>query len=109
MPVTDLEGLPDVLAVHPLTAPPLLSIRVPGSKSLTNRALLCAALAPGRSTLSGVLFADDTRAMLAAVAALGAQVEVDEQDRTVLITGTDPRTTAIDTRIDARQSGTTSR
>jgi 3-phosphoshikimate 1-carboxyvinyltransferase len=114
-----------VLAVHPLAASPDLAIRVPGSKSLTNRALLCAALAPGRSTLIGVLFADDIRAMLAAVAALGAQVQAEEATGTVVITGTDPRIAPLDgtageaggaagdaageIRIDARQSGTTSR
>jgi 3-phosphoshikimate 1-carboxyvinyltransferase len=106
---TGLEGLPDVLVVHPLTAPPDLSIRVPGSKSLTNRALLCAALAPGRSTLTGVLFADDTRAMLDSIAELGARVEADEAAWTVVITGTDPRSAQVGGRIDARQSGTTSR
>ena len=108
--VKDQAGeLPDVFAVTPLTGAPDISIRVPGSKSLTNRALMCAALAPGSSTLTGVLFSDDTRAMLDAVTALGAQVVIDESARTVTVTGTDPRATAIEARIDARQSGTTSR
>jgi 3-phosphoshikimate 1-carboxyvinyltransferase len=54
-------------------------VRPPGSKSITNRALLCAALAPGTSTLTGALFADDTRATLGAVAALGATVDADPE------------------------------
>jgi len=66
-------------------------VRPPGSKSLTNRALLCAALAEGTSRLDGILLADDTRAMLGAVAALGAQVELDEDARAAVVTGTDPR------------------
>jgi len=57
--------------------PPLdLTIRPPGSKSITNRALLLAALAPGTSTLNHPLTdADDAQRMLAAIAQLGAKVD----------------------------------
>ncbi|MFG2044420.1 3-phosphoshikimate 1-carboxyvinyltransferase [Dactylosporangium sp. NPDC048998] len=103
------DDLPDVLAVTPLASPPDASLRPPGSKSITNRALICAALAPGRSTLTGMLFADDTYAMVDAVRALGATVTLDEAARTVVVDGIDPRTSTGDVRIDARQSGTTSR
>lgn len=58
--LTGVEDLPDVLRVRPVTTPPDVTMRVPGSKSITNRALLCAALAEGSSTLSGLLLADDT-------------------------------------------------
>ncbi|MDI6097922.1 3-phosphoshikimate 1-carboxyvinyltransferase [Actinoplanes sp. NEAU-A12] len=101
--------MPDVLAVEPLTTPVDATVRPPGSKSITNRALLCAALAPGTSTLTGALFADDTRAMMSAVAALGATVEPDEQRSTVVVTGVDPRVAGAPGSVDARQSGTTSR
>jgi 3-phosphoshikimate 1-carboxyvinyltransferase len=101
--------MPDMLAVEPLTAPVDATVRPPGSKSITNRALLCAALAPGTSTLSGALFADDTRAMMDAVAALGATVDTDESRHTVTVTGIDPARTPAAGTIDARQSGTTSR
>ncbi|MFF5227058.1 3-phosphoshikimate 1-carboxyvinyltransferase [Dactylosporangium sp. NPDC000521] len=103
------DDLPDVLAITPLTAPPDVSLRPPGSKSITNRALICAALAPGRSTLTGVLFADDTHAMLGAVRALGATLTVDEAAHTVVVDGVDPRTQTTSASIDARQSGTTGR
>ncbi|MEU0555476.1 3-phosphoshikimate 1-carboxyvinyltransferase [Dactylosporangium sp. NPDC006015] len=103
------DDLPDVLAITPLTAPPDVSLRPPGSKSITNRALICAALAPGRSTLTGVLFADDTHAMLGAVRALGATLTVDEAAHTVVVDGVDPRTQTTPASIDARQSGTTGR
>ncbi|MFC0506412.1 3-phosphoshikimate 1-carboxyvinyltransferase [Micromonospora costi] len=103
------EDLPDVLTVSPLPVPPDTSVRPPGSKSITNRALLCASLAPGRSTLTGTLLADDTRAMLGAVRALGAVVVVDEASSTVTVTGADPRASAGAPTIDARSSGTTSR
>ena len=50
-------------------------LRVPGSKSFTNRALVAAALVDGESRLAGPLDADDTRTMAAALARLGARVE----------------------------------
>ncbi len=52
-------------------------VRLPGSKSISNRALLLAALAWGTTELSGVLDADDTRVMIAALRTLGVGVEVD--------------------------------
>jgi 3-phosphoshikimate 1-carboxyvinyltransferase len=104
-----VPDFPDVLTVAPLSAPLDATVRPPGSKSLTNRALLCAALTPGTSTLTGALFADDTRAMLGAVAALGATIDADPAAATVTVRGVDPRLGASDITVDARQSGTTSR
>ncbi len=63
--------------VVPLAAPPDATISLPGSKSLTNRALVCAALAEGRSTLANALVADDTEAMVGCLRALGIEVTVD--------------------------------
>jgi 3-phosphoshikimate 1-carboxyvinyltransferase len=106
------EPLPDVVAIVPLPAPPRVSVRLPGSKSITNRALLCAALAAGRSVLRGALFADDTLAMVDAVAALGAVVEVDEGSATLTVQGgAAPSRDRASTphRVHARDSGTTSR
>jgi 3-phosphoshikimate 1-carboxyvinyltransferase len=105
----DVPDLPDVLTVAPLSSPLDATVRPPGSKSITNRALLCAALAPGTSTLTGALFADDTRAMLGAVAALGATVDTDPGAAVIRVTGVDPRAGSSDAAVDARQSGTTSR
>lgn len=51
------------------------AIALPGSKSISNRALLLAALAPGRTELRGVLASDDTRVMLDALARLGVGVK----------------------------------
>jgi 3-phosphoshikimate 1-carboxyvinyltransferase len=82
-------------------------VRVPGSKSITNRALLCAALAPGTSVLRGALFANDTLAMIGAVAAMGACVEACEDEALVRVTGARPGMTPV--RIHTGQSGTTSR
>ena len=67
-------------AVRPVGGPMSGVPEIPGSKSQTNRALLCAALAEGTSHLSGVLFADDTEAMLDAVVSLGCEVQIDRQN-----------------------------
>lgn len=78
--------MPDSIAIQPIAAF-RATITPPGSKSLTNRALLLAALADGVSTLTGVLFADDSRRMLEALQSLGFAVDIDEPNATVRITG----------------------
>ena len=80
----------DAKQMQPVTGPIDAAVTVPGSKSLTNRALLLAALADGDSQLSGVLFADDTRLMLAALERLGYEVEADEDKAEVWIGGGGP-------------------
>ena len=99
----------DVRVVQPVGGPMVGSVVIPGSKSQTNRALLCAALAEGDSRLSGVLFADDTEAMLEAVVSMGAGVKVDRAQATLEVSGTGGDLTFEKTVIDCRSSGTTSR
>ena len=88
---------------------------LPGSKSITNRAVLCAALATGRSTLDGVLFADDTEAMIDAVTALGATVRINRGKRRLIIDGIGgrreppPAAAGEPISVHARSSGTTAR
>jgi len=77
----------DVARVAPLTRPPDATVRVPGSKSISNRVALLAALADGRSVLDGVLFSDDTRYMAAALRALGIAVEADEAAARLTVDG----------------------
>ncbi|HEY2815443.1 MAG TPA: 3-phosphoshikimate 1-carboxyvinyltransferase [Acidimicrobiales bacterium] len=67
----------DALEVRPLERPPDAVVRVPGSKSITNRALVCAALAEGTSVLAGALWADDTDAMVGCLRSLGIGVTGD--------------------------------
>ena len=64
-----------------------VTLRPPGSKSLTNRALLLAALADGVSTLSHVLFADDSRVMIRALRDLGFTLDVNEAESRVVVHG----------------------
>ena len=99
----------DPLRLRRLIEPPDATVVLPGSKSLTNRALLCAGLAEGRSELTGVLFSDDTEAMLAALVGLGAEVQEDRLASTVGIAGIGGRLPSDPLNIDARQSGTTGR
>jgi 3-phosphoshikimate 1-carboxyvinyltransferase len=82
-------------------------VQIPGSKSLTNRALVLASLADGTSTLGGALVADDTEAMAAAMTQLGAVVDLRSDRCTVTGFGGRLRPGPID--IDARLSGTTAR
>lgn len=70
------EKRPQTARVHPPAAPVNATVTVPGSKSLTNRALLLAALATGRSVIRAPLFSDDTTHMLNALQQLGVQVDV---------------------------------
>lgn len=93
--------------IEPLATPPDATVRVPGSKSVTNRALAVAALARGTSRLEGVLLADDTWAMIAAVRALG--IGVDVSGETATVTGADGHIPATSGRLDVRLSGTTAR
>lgn len=65
----------------------VLTVSVPGSKSLTNRALLLATLAKGTSILRGVLFSDDSRHFIQCVQDLGFETKVDEKNKIVEVTG----------------------
>ena len=84
-------------------------IRPPGSKSITNRALVCAALARGRSRLSGVLDSQDTRVMAAGLAMLGIGVEVDWSTGTATVSGSGGTIPAAEATLDCAASGTTMR
>ena len=85
------------------------TVEVPGSKSITNRALLLAALAKGKSTLSGVLFYDDSRYFLESLISLGFQVEVDEEHKQVTIYGEGGRIPKPDAAIYVGSAGTAAR
>ena len=84
-------------------------VRPPGSKSLTNRALVCAALAEGTSVLEGVLDSDDTRVMVDGLRAFGFRVKEDWDECRLRISGRGGRVPAGSAEIDAAASGTTMR
>ncbi|MBW3626737.1 MAG: 3-phosphoshikimate 1-carboxyvinyltransferase, partial [Actinobacteria bacterium] len=97
------------LAIEPLAAPPDAVVTVPGSKSITNRALVTAALAEGPSVLAGALIADDTEAMTESLGRLGVAVTIDRASSTVTVEGTAGRIRPGPIEVDARLSGTTAR
>ena len=101
----DVDELEIVPLAHPLAA----SIRVPGSKSITNRALLLAAMAGGRSILSGVGLNDDTRRMAAALVMLGFELAVDEAAARIVVTGHSGAIPARGRELDAGGAGTAMR
>jgi 3-phosphoshikimate 1-carboxyvinyltransferase len=68
---------------HPLTA----TVRVSGSKSLTNRALLIAALANGTTRITNALFSDDSRYFAKALQTLGFEVQLDEANSEMTVMG----------------------
>ncbi|MSP78953.1 MAG: 3-phosphoshikimate 1-carboxyvinyltransferase [Dehalococcoidia bacterium] len=73
--------------IQPLKGKLEASVLVPGSKSLTNRALLLAALARGESHLSGLLLSDDSLVMVKALEALGFQLRFNSDSRACVVTG----------------------
>ncbi len=98
----------DTITIHP-TGPVHASIRPPGSKSITNRALVCAALAEGQSTLTGALDSEDTRVMIEALRRLGLAVEHDRPAARIRVDGCAGRPPAPGAKLFAANSGTTMR
>ena len=85
-------SLPPLIEIVPLTSPVRAEITVPGSKSITNRALILAALADGRTTLRGALWSEDTQVMTDCLRALGFTVDVQQDpaescNRTITVDG----------------------
>jgi len=75
--------LPDLIEITPLPAMVSAAITVPGSKSITNRALILAALADGETTLRGALWSEDTQIMVAALQGLGFTIAIEPDDREI--------------------------
>lgn len=79
--VEDVRGdFPDEIEIKPLTSPVDATVRVPGSKSVTNRAVICCALADGESTLRNPLLSDDSFWLLKSLTDLGFEVHVEDGD-----------------------------
>ena len=85
------------------------SIQPPGSKSLTNRALPIAALAKGKTTLTGVLDSDDTQAMIQSLVKVGAKIEHDQKTHRLSIEGMAGKLQNSNAELFIGNSGTTIR
>ena len=68
--------IPDLIEIIPLQTPVRSKITVPGSKSITNRALILAALSYGRTVLRGALWSEDTQVMCDCLQKLGFPIEI---------------------------------
>jgi 3-phosphoshikimate 1-carboxyvinyltransferase len=99
----------DALLIPQAPGPVRGSIRPPGSKSITNRALVCAALAEGTSLLTGALDSQDTRVMATGLAALGADVTADWPRGEIRVQGTTGSIPVRAASLDCAASGTTMR
>ena len=97
------------LLLQPIPAPFTATITPPGSKSLTNRALVLAALSAGACELRNVLFADDTRVMLDGLQKLGFDLTIDEANRVVRVVGRGGEIPASGAELFCGNSGTTIR
>lgn len=91
--------LPDLIEIEPPTGRTPAEITIPGSKSLTNRALVLAALARGTITLNGALWSEDTEVMVEGLRRLGFPVEVtpdptEPANRRLRVTGRNGRLAA---------------
>jgi 3-phosphoshikimate 1-carboxyvinyltransferase len=85
-------GLPSLIEIVPLARPVHAQITVPGSKSITNRALILAALAQGETVLEGALWSEDTQVMVDALRKLGFELAVESDpaefcNRTITVKG----------------------
>jgi 3-phosphoshikimate 1-carboxyvinyltransferase len=85
-------ALPDLIEIVPLDKPVRAEITVPGSKSITNRALILAALADGETVLQGALWSEDTQIMVECLQKLSFMVNVEPDpnetcNRTITVYG----------------------
>jgi 3-phosphoshikimate 1-carboxyvinyltransferase len=69
-------SLPDIISIDPLLSLPRARVVVPGSKSITNRALILAALGQGEMRLNGALWSEDTQVMVSCLQRLGFSIDV---------------------------------
>ena len=98
-----------MIEIRPVQKAIDVAVTVPGSKSYTNRALLVAALAEGRSRLTGALFSDDTHYMCEALRQLGVGIEDDENRTTFEVAGNGGKIPVKHAELHIGNSGTTSR
>ncbi len=104
-----MSQLPTLLPIQPYTQPVRGSVTLPGSKSITNRALILAALGTKTVTLTGALFSRDTLIMIAALRALGFKVEPDQSALTIRIEGRGGEIPVREAKIEVGNAGTAAR
>lgn len=93
----------------PTSGPIQATIQPPGSKSITNRALVCAAVAKGDSVLQGCLDSEDTRVMVDCLTRLGIDVMPDWDRHEIKVVGSGGKIPADEADLFVANSGTTIR
>jgi 3-phosphoshikimate 1-carboxyvinyltransferase len=99
----------DPIEIEPIDGPIRATVRPPGSKSITNRALVCAALADGYSKLAGALDSEDTRVMIEGLRRLGIGIEESDGGKTLIVQGAGGEVPALEADLFCANSGTTIR
>lgn len=97
------------IAITPAAGPVHATVRPPGSKSITNRALILAALAAGPSRLTGALDSEDTRVMIDSLRRLGIAVEVSQAGEVLEVAGCGGAIPTREAELFVANSGTTIR
>ncbi len=103
------RSYPDRLEIRPVERPIDAVVQLPGSKSLTNRALVLAALADGTSVLEGALLSEDSLVMVESLHRLGIAVEIDEPSERMIVHGQGGAIPAQGANLFVGNSGTTAR
>ncbi|HKB56535.1 MAG TPA: 3-phosphoshikimate 1-carboxyvinyltransferase [Lacunisphaera sp.] len=104
-----MSSYPDKLPIVPFTRPVRGSVTLPGSKSITNRALILAALGSKTVTLRNALFSRDTEIMVAALRTLGFKIEADQTALTITIEGRGGKIPERVSKLDVGNAGTAAR
>src|SRR5215470_2935957 len=104
-----MAAMIDTIELNPVTKPVHGRIRPPGSKSITNRVLICAALADGESTLTGALDSEDTQVMIESLRRLGITIGVHDAGKTLHISGCGGKIPAASADLYIANSGTSVR
>ena len=99
----------DPLLIEPIRVPLNASVRVPGSKSLTNRLLLLAALADETTILDNALFSDDSARFAESLQRLGFRVEMNESVSRIEIEGLGGKIPNSQADLDVGNAGTAAR
>ncbi len=97
------------MQILPINRPLNATVRVPGSKSLTNRALLIASLANGTTHLTNALFSDDSCYFAKALQTLGFDIQLDEANHAMTVTGLGGRIPARQAELFIGNAGTAAR
>lgn len=97
------------LLIKPFVSPVRGVARVPGSKSITNRALILAALADGETTLRGALFSRDTEILVTALRQLGFTIETNPSLHLIKVVGLGGKIPVKEAKIQVGNAGTVAR